>query len=87
MTHDPRNSDFGALLPDGRVLVAGGEQVRGHLLKTAELYDPGKHTWSMTAPMHTARSGATSTLLRDGTVLVCGGANFNGALSSCELYQ
>src|SRR5262249_15960105 len=41
------------LLPNGRVLVAGG--YNGSYLSSAELYDPGTGTWTATGSMGTAR--------------------------------
>src|SRR5262249_13866999 len=61
------------LLPDGRVLVVGGEQGRGNPLASAELYDPATGTFSETSSLSTARDGHTATLLPNGLVLVAGG--------------
>jgi hypothetical protein len=70
------------LLPNGKVLVAGG--LNG--LSSAELYDPASGTWTATGSMGTARYEHTATLLPNGKVLVAGG--YNGpALSSAELYD
>lgn len=63
------------LLPDGRVLVAGG-LVDDSGVDSAELYDPATETWTATANMHTARADTTATLLLDGKVLVTGGADY-----------
>lgn len=56
-------------LPDGRVLVTGGQPHTA----TAELYNPASGTWSPTGSMAAARSFHTATLLQDGRVLVVGG--------------
>jgi hypothetical protein len=76
------------LLPNGKVLIAGGSGNTG-VLSSAELYDPDTGLWSATGSMGTARQGATLTLLPDGKVLTAGG--WGGAaslsLSSAELYD
>jgi len=41
------------LLPNGKVLVAGG--INGNILTSAELYDPASGTWSATGSLNTAR--------------------------------
>jgi N-acetylneuraminic acid mutarotase len=74
-------------LPDGTVLVAGGQDIRDNAalgnLATAEVYDPVSGTWTATAEMNEARYGHNATLLLDGRVLVTGG--FSTA-TSVELY-
>jgi N-acetylneuraminic acid mutarotase len=83
----PRATATATLLPDGRVLVAGG--LDGHNAgASAELYDPTTGTWTATGSMRDARFGHTATLLPNGRVLVVGG--FHGeriALASAELYD
>src|SRR6266571_3996260 len=76
------------LLPDGRVLVVGGEH--GHYpLASAELYDPATGTWSDTGSLNTARDSHTATLLPNGMVLVAGGRETipGIGLASAELYD
>src|SRR6059058_666188 len=74
------------LLPDGRVLVVGGEQ--GHTpLASAELYDPATGTWSATGSLNTARDSHTATLLPSGKVLVAGGRETDLYSASAELYN
>ena len=60
------------LLPNGTVLVVGGEH-RHNPLASAELYDPDTGTWSDTASLSVARDSPTATLLPNGIVLVAGG--------------
>src|SRR5436309_11932652 len=74
------------LLPDGRVLVVGGEHGRDPLA-SAELYDPATGTWSATGSLNTARDSHTATLLPNGNVLVAGGEATSGDLASAELYD
>jgi hypothetical protein len=73
------------LLPDGKVLVAGGLGGAG-ARNSAELYDPVSGTWTLTGSLATRRTDQTATLLPNGTVLVAGGEN-GSAVGSAELYD
>ena len=74
------------MLPNGKVLVAGGEGQTGSSLASAELYDPVSGTWTATGNLGVARYDHTATLLPNGKVLVAGG--YNGSpLASAELYD
>ncbi|XYH96310.1 Kelch repeat-containing protein [Sorangium sp. So ce1128] len=84
-----RRNHTATLLPDGRVLVAGGLQQEGVFddaieLASALVYDPALDAWLPAAPMSQARWGHTATLLPGGRVLVTGGA---GTLATAELYD
>ena len=61
------------LLPNGKVLVAGGYSISSDYLSSAELYDPATGTWTATGALSTARYDHTATLLPNGKVLVAGG--------------
>ncbi len=76
------------LLPDGTVLIAGGDS----FLSSAELYDPAAGTFTATGSMTAGRQEHVATVLPTGTVLLAGGEGNlgpgrSGGLSSAELYQ
>ena len=48
---DPRHSHAAILLPDGKVLVAGGTPLDDPT-DSAELYDPDSGSWTAIANMH-----------------------------------
>jgi hypothetical protein len=79
-----RSAPTATLLPNGKVLVAGGAPPAGLYLPSAELYNPASGTWTTTGTLTDARSYHTATLLPNGKVLVAGGY---GYLSSAELYN
>lgn len=84
----PRTGHSATLLPNGLVLVVGGELSSGNPTSTAELYDPNTGTWRLThSGLHFARAGHTATLLGNGTVLIAGGFDVNGNLSSVEIFD
>jgi WD40 repeat protein len=74
------------LLPNGKVLVAGGGNSNS-ILTSAELYDPASGTWSATGSFATPRSGHTATLLSNGKVFVAGGGDGHNIFASTELYD
>jgi hypothetical protein len=83
----PRDSFTATLLPNGKVLVAGGETSAINPVATADLYNPATRSFSRTGSLHTARESATATLLPDGQVLVAGGIGSLSNLASAELYN
>lgn len=76
------------VLPNGKVLVAGGCGDPGCATAraSAELYDPHTGQWTATGRMRVARGAHAATLLPTGHVLVAGGRN-PAALGSAELYD
>ncbi|NNB88073.1 Kelch repeat-containing protein [Corallococcus exiguus] len=84
----PRWGHTATLLPDDRVLIAGGSaQKRSFYLGTTELYDPVTNTWTPGAPMNVRRLFHSATLLLDGRVLVAGGEGFEFYSARAELYD
>jgi len=75
------------LLPNGKVLVAGGENDIQGTLRSAELYDPATATWAATGLLISPRDGHTATPLPNGKVMVVGGYNGTNDLSTAEIYD
>jgi hypothetical protein len=64
-----------AVLPDGRVLLAGGIPASNSTapIAAAELYDPATGAWTPTEPLPAARERGGTAPLADGSILVAGG--------------
>lgn len=79
------------LLPDGRVLIAGGINEEEGITASAELYDPKNGMFREIPPMRLPRSGHAAVLLADGRVLIMGGASHIGRsdmiLRSAEVFD
>jgi N-acetylneuraminic acid mutarotase len=79
-------------LPDGKVLVVGGENAQYLVEASAEVYDPVANTWTATraAPI-SPRSQHSATLLPSGLVLIAGGFDIVDGiltpLATAELYD
>jgi Galactose oxidase, central domain len=75
------------LLPNGKVLVAGGISnfSMGGEIASGQLYDPATQLFSTTSSLAEPRSYATATLLADGNVLFGGG--FSGDLDAKNLLE
>ncbi len=69
----PRDRGAFALLADGGVLAAGGDDAG-----TCERYDPSAGVFQATAAMQFPRFGDTATALTDGRVLIIGGVDAAG---------
>lgn len=96
----PRSFMTATLLPDGRVLVAGGFSVSPDcflkppgpgcvppIFASAEIFNPRTGTWSATGSMAHARASHSATLLGNGKVLVAGGESLAGPMASAELFD
>jgi hypothetical protein len=73
-----RDGHTATLLPDGKVLVVGGE-VQGvrlaNALASAELFDPATETWSPAGSLVNQRLRHNAVLLPTGKVIILGGWN------------
>jgi Kelch motif len=77
------------LLSSGKVLVAGGlDTATGHVLASAELYDPHTGTFSSAGLMSSPRSSFTMIEAGNGQVLAMGGYDDQGVpQSSADIYD
>ncbi len=75
----PRKKFGAALLPDGRVLIAGGQigGAWGNMVASTELYDPQSGRFTPGPELNLKRFKLMKAVvpLRDGRILVAGGAN------------
>jgi N-acetylneuraminic acid mutarotase len=86
-------------LANGQVLLVGGTSASTYgVTNLAQIFSPATNTWSIAAPLNTAREYHTATLLQNGKVLVVGGdttidytvnfpSQYPPVLASVELYD
>jgi Galactose oxidase, central domain/Kelch motif len=84
---EPRSGHSATLLPDGRVLIAGGMRRNRDFYKSAELYSPATGKFERSGEMSIARVGQAAVLLPSGKVLIAGGWVGDGCTDSAELYD
>jgi Ca2+-binding RTX toxin-like protein len=84
----PRFGAAVARLPNGRVLVAGGNNGTSNL-SSAEIFDPATNQFNSSGvgSMVAARFAPAAAPLPDGRVLVAGGSDGSGGLSSAEVFD
>jgi hypothetical protein len=83
----PRSGHTATLLPNGKVLIAGGMRRNQDFYKSAELYDPATGKFTPTGEMNQRRVGHVAVLLRTGKVLIAGGWIGHGCTDEAELYD
>src|SRR5215467_1952275 len=74
------------LLPDGRVLIAGGYGAGSAVIAGAEVYAPSTGVFTPTGDMIEPRGGHTAILLATGKVLIVGGYGAYPNVADAELY-
>jgi WD40 repeat protein len=84
---EPRSGQTATLLPDGKVLIAGGMRRNQDFYKSAELYDPSTGKFQSTGEMSVGRVGHIAVLLQSGNVLIAGGWVGVGGTDAAELYD
>jgi hypothetical protein len=82
-----REAHTATMLPDGQVLVVGGDNGDIPRYDSALIYEPARGVWVPTQALVIGRRNHTATLLTDGTVLVAGGwGNDSTFLASAERF-
>src|SRR5216684_4158561 len=72
----PRFDHTATLLPNGKVLIAGGMERNGLIEPTAELYDPATRAFTFLGRMKSPHGwGSSAVLLKNGKVLIVGGSS------------
>ena len=74
----PRAYHTATLLPNGEVLIAGGEVAGLQTTTSVELYDPNAGSFTLAGNMSAPRYNHTATLLNDGRVLIAEGVSGSG---------
>jgi N-acetylneuraminic acid mutarotase len=86
-----RYADAAALLPDGRLLAAGGWSFTANTdlsLASAEIYDPASNAWTATGSLNDARGSLVMAALPDGRLLAVAGVDpAYRVLASTEIYD
>src|ERR1039458_8253396 len=86
--HTQRYFQSETVLQNGKVLVAGGDNITSGPLASAELYDPVTGTWTDTGSLNTRREHHTASLLPNGKVLVAGGNDLTfNPVATAEIYD
>ncbi|HET9794148.1 MAG TPA: kelch repeat-containing protein, partial [Thermoanaerobaculia bacterium] len=79
----PRAGHTGTRLSNGDILIAGGENDTGPVLRT-ETFHPSSRSFSLAGNLESGRVDHTATLLSDGSVFLIGGRSGDRALDTTE---
>ena len=84
---EPRFGHTATLLPDGRVLVAGGStDWVGGTTNSTEIYDPANGTFTSASSFAGERESHTSTWISDNRVLMSGGLKYTENFISWQIF-
>lgn len=75
------------VLPDGRVMAAGGGFTDGVHTDHVQIFDPRSGAWRMGPPMRQPRITSAGVVLRDGRFLVSGGTGNGHNIGDAEVYD
>jgi WD40 repeat protein len=84
---EPRSGHTATLLPNGKVLIAGGMRRNQDFYKSAELYNPATGKFQAAGEMNERRVSPIAVLLGSGNVLIAGGWIGHGCTDSAEIYD
>lgn len=79
---DGRDGHAAVLLPNGKVLVSGGEQLAS--LASTELFDPATGAWTTVGALPEGHLYHTMNVLPDGLVLAAGGFTGDGSIATAS---
>src|SRR6266568_487550 len=83
---EARANATAALLKDGRVLIAGGDN-SGAPSNTIEIYDPSSGNFAFAGTLSFPRTQHAMAVLSDGGMLIVGGFDGTNALASSDIYD
>lgn len=87
----PRSGHSSTLLPNGNILLAGGQSGDSTIGQSAEVYDHLTSSFSAISSMTYRRANHTSSLLQDGRVLIAGGFSsaydWTSSVAPAELFD
>lgn len=90
MSTQRMDSPTAELLPNGKVLIAGGGFGNSLAVETwfsCDVYDPSNGTFSVTSSLPTSMEGHTSILLPTGKALLAGGNDYHKFVAGAALYD
>ncbi len=82
-----RSNAAGAVLPDGRILIAGGYSVGSSAnITTASLFSPATGAWASGGSLSIRRQWLTLTTMGNGAVLAAGGVTGDSSTAGTTVY-